>query len=44
MHTFLNEISAIWNANSLVQDLNTVRRIHFLRRQPLHYEHIVRNV
>ena len=25
-------ISAMWNAISLVQDLNSYRRVHFLRR------------
>ena len=27
------------NAISLVQDLNSCRRVHFLRRQPLHHGH-----
>ena len=32
IHTFPKGISAMWNAISLVQDLNTGRRVHFLRR------------
>ena len=32
IYTFLKGISAMWNAISLVQDLNSCRRIHFLRR------------
>ena len=27
----------MWNAISLVQDLNSCRRVHFLRRWPLHH-------
>ena len=30
----------MWNAISYVQDLNSCRRVHFLRRWPLHYGHI----
>ena len=32
IHTFPKGISAMWNAISLVQDLNSCRRVHFLRR------------
>ena len=32
IHTFPKGISAMWNAMSLVQDLNSCRRVHFLRR------------
>ena len=32
IHTFPKGISAMWNAVSLVQDLNSSRRVHFLRR------------
>ena len=32
IHTFPKGISAMWNANSLVQDLNSCRRVHFQRR------------
>ena len=32
MHTFPKGISAMWNVISLVQDLNSCRRVHFLRR------------
>ena len=32
IHTFPKAIRAMWNAISLVQDLNSSRRIHFLRR------------
>ena len=32
IHTFPKGISAMWNAISLVDDLNSCRRIHFLRR------------
>ena len=32
IHTFPKGISAMWNAISLVQDLNSYRRVHFLRR------------
>ena len=38
IHTFLNGICAIWNTKGLVQDLNSVCYIHFLRRQPLYHE------
>ena len=30
IHTFPKGISTMWNANSLVQELNFERRIHFL--------------
>ena len=39
IHTFPKDISAMWNAISLVQDLNSHRRIHFLQRLPLHHGH-----
>ena len=32
IHTFPKGISAMWNAISLVQNLNSCRRVHFLRR------------
>ena len=32
IHTFPKDISAMWNAISLVQDLNSYRRVYFLRR------------
>ena len=32
IHTFPKGISAMWNAISLAQDLNSSRRVHFLRR------------
>ena len=32
IHTFAKGISAMWNAISLVQDLNSCRRVHFLGR------------
>ena len=32
IHTFPKGISAMWNAISLVQDLNSCRHVHFLRR------------
>ena len=32
IHTFPKGISAMWNAITLVQDLNSYRRVHFLRR------------
>ena len=31
----------MWNANSLVQDLNSCRRVHFLRRWPFHHGHLL---
>ena len=31
----------MWNAISLVQDLNSCRRVHFLRRQRLHHGHLL---
>ena len=40
-NTFPNGISAMCNANSVVQDLNSSRCIHFLRRYPLHYDHLL---
>ena len=35
IHIIPNSISSMWNANSLVQDLNSCRRVHFLRRQSM---------
>ena len=32
IHTFPKGINAMWNAISLVQDLNSCRRVYFLRR------------
>ena len=32
IHTFPKGIRAMWNAISLVQDLNSCRRVYFLRR------------
>ena len=32
IQTFPKGISAMWNATILVQDLNSCRRVHFLRR------------
>ena len=32
IHTFTKGINAMWNVNSLVQDLNSCRRVHFLSR------------
>ena len=46
IHTFPKCISAMWNATSLIQHLNSCRHVHFLRRQPplhhgnLHYIYI----
>ena len=34
-------MSAMWNASSLVQDLNSCHRVHFQRRYPLHHGHLV---
>ena len=39
IHTFPKGISAMWNAISLVQCLNSCNRVHFLRRKPLHHSH-----
>ena len=38
IHKFPKGIRAMWNAISLVKDLNSCRRVHFLRRyhEPLH--------
>ena len=33
IHTFPKGISFMWNAISLVQDLNSYRRVHFLRHE-----------
>ena len=30
----------MWNAISLVQDMNSCRCVHFLRRKPLHHGHL----
>ena len=40
IHTFPKGISAMWNAISLVQDLNSCCRVHFLRWEPLHHGHL----
>ena len=32
IHTFPKGISSMWNVISLVRDLNSCRRVHFLRR------------
>ena len=32
----------MWNAISLVQVLNSFRRVHFLRGQPLHHGHLLK--
>ena len=32
----------MWNAISVVQDLNSCRRVHSLRRQPLHHGHLLK--
>ena len=39
IHTFPKGIRAMWNAISLVQDLNSCRRVHFLQRKPLNHWH-----
>ena len=36
-------ISAMWNAISLVQDLNSCRRVHFLRREKLTRSEMIMN-
>ena len=38
IHAFPKVMSVMWNANSIVWDLNSVRRVHFLRRQPWYYK------
>ena len=38
--TFPKGISAMWNAISLVQDLNLCHRVHFQWRYPLHHGHL----
>ena len=38
IHIFTKDIWAIWNANSPIQGLNSVRRIYSLQRQPLRHE------
>ena len=40
IHTISKVISAMWNANSLVQDLNSCRLIHLQRRYPLYNERL----
>ena len=45
LHYYLpiaGESRALWNANSLVQVLNSCRRVHFLRLYPLHYDRLLR--
>ena len=39
IHNFPKGISVMWNANSLVQDLNSCRCVHFLQRWLSHCEH-----
>ena len=36
MYAFPKGINAMWNANSLIQDLNLGRRVSFLWRYSLH--------
>ena len=38
IHIFPKGISTMWNAYSLVQDLNSGLQVYFLRRYPLYYE------
>ena len=40
--TFPKGISTMWNANSLVEVLNSCRRVHYQRRWTLHHKHILR--
>ena len=42
IHAFPKCVSAMWNAISFIQDLNLCRRVHFLRRWPLHHGHLLR--
>ena len=41
IHTFPKGISAMWNAISVVQDLNSCCRVHFLWWWPLHHGHLL---
>ena len=40
IHTFPLGISVLWNAKSLIKDLNSSRRAHFLRQYPLHHKNL----
>ena len=40
IHIFSLVVSAIWNANSHVQELNSGHRVHLLRWWPLPQEHL----
>ena len=40
IHTFPKGISAMWNAISLIQDLNSCHRVHFQWQKPLHHGHL----
>ena len=40
MHTFPKSVSATLNPNSLVQNLNSFRRVHFLRWRQSHHKHL----
>ena len=40
MQTFPKDIGTMWNANSLVKDLNSGQCVHFLWGYPSHYEHL----
>ena len=41
IYSFTKSICAKWNAISLVRDLNSRRRVHFLRRYSLHQERLL---
>ena len=41
MYTFSKGISAMWNANNLVQDLNSCYRVHFLQSLQLYHEYLL---
>ena len=41
IHTFPKSISAMWNANSLIQGLNLGHCVHFLWQYPLHPKHLL---
>ena len=41
IHTFPQNISVMWNASSLVYNLNSCRSVHFLRRYSLHPERLL---
>ena len=40
IHAFSKDISTMWNASSLVQDLNSCRCIHFQWRNSWHHGHL----